>query len=177
MPLPNTASYEEILTELRALTGINQKFELAATLGSPSVVTDSVSTSVNNLWHRKDTLATLLARKGQPSTPDEPLNILVNRVNDIDLGMKFATGTGSASGRYATITGLPFKPKYILFELTAYGAGARAIWADPALGWSTTSNSNMVGSSVTLEWNITADGFECGLYAHNQRSYKYLCWG
>lgn len=88
MPLTNDATYEEVLTKLQSMTGINQQSELAATLGSPSLPTDSIGKLVTDLQARKSTLASNLTAKGISSSASESLSALTNKVGNIDVGKK-----------------------------------------------------------------------------------------
>lgn len=118
MPLPNTASYDEVIAELKALTGINQKSELAATLGSPSLSTDVVSKLINDLQIQKNLLAVNLTNQGQSSSGTEPLSHLANKISNIVKGKKFAMGTIPAMAPLNLVptTYLPFVPKTVIVQ-------------------------------------------------------------
>lgn len=78
------------------------KNNIASTLGSPFISTDSFSTTKTKIQTFKSTLATNLTRKGISTSSNETVQNMVNKVDDIELGN----------------TDIPnwYKPKNIIFD-------------------------------------------------------------
>lgn len=109
----------------------NAQRSFAGVVGSPSVPGDTVTKITNDLQTVKNTLASNLTAKGQPSQGTEPVKTLADKVANVNTGKKFANGTvtassvngsfqlssgGAMSSRFAEVTGLSFKPSFILLE-------------------------------------------------------------
>lgn len=109
----------------------NGQRSIANVVGSPTVVGDTYTKIANDIQGLKNSLATHLTNKGQPSSGNETLNNLVNKVQNVTTGARRATGTTVSSSalvqgfQYAgststiarntlTVTGLDFKPTYII---------------------------------------------------------------
>jgi len=105
------------------------KGKWAGVVGSPLLSTDTQAQLQSKTQTIKNTLATNLSNKGQPSVGTETLTDLVNKVPNINTGKKFAAGTvtsnntvenyknasnGAFEGNFSVIvTGLDFTPSFI----------------------------------------------------------------
>ncbi len=74
-------SFENIKNDLQ-----NAKDNLASTLGSPFVSTDSFSITKTKIQTFKSTLATNLTKKGVSTSSNETVQNMVNKVYNIELG-------------------------------------------------------------------------------------------
>ncbi|MGE7753088.1 hypothetical protein [Lysinibacillus fusiformis] len=91
MPVQNSASYEEVITFLNGLTGINQKSEIVA--------------AINN--------------KGVSASQSDSMATLANKILQIKTGKQKATGKAyPVTGGCITVDSLTFKPGLVVFYLS-----------------------------------------------------------
>lgn len=121
MSLDNSAKISDIITILQDIQGINQKEELINVIGSPAISEDDMTTLINKIQTEKNMMAINLTNKGQNSVGTESLSSLVTKLNNITLGKKWASGSGSQSGnQQLVISGLDFKPDTVLVNTGGY---------------------------------------------------------
>jgi hypothetical protein len=97
------------------------KTGIASVIGSPATSGDTFSQLQMHIQNAKNTLATHLTNKGQPSSGAEALQSLVSRVANINVGKRFAVGsaipsegTGLFGVLHFYVSGLGFRPSIIL---------------------------------------------------------------
>ncbi|TRY24365.1 hypothetical protein FOI68_17075 [Brevibacillus sp. LEMMJ03] len=129
--LPSTATIKDIIAALQQMECINQKTDLAATVGSPASASDAVATIITKLQNAKNSLAANLTAKGQSATGTESLQSLANKVNSLPV-KKWATVTATVEGgggnSTVTVSGLTFKPSLIIVK-HRNGANNGDFWA------------------------------------------------
>jgi hypothetical protein len=107
----------------------NGKTDIASVIGSPATSGDTFAQLKTHIQNSKNDLATNLSAKGQTSVGTETLDALVDKVALVNTGKKWASGTatcgssvvsftniqgGTTTGWLLTVTGITFKPKYII---------------------------------------------------------------
>lgn len=71
----------------------NGKTDIASVIGSPATAGDTFTQLKTHIQNSKDELATNLTSKGQSSTGAEALAILITKIQNINTGKGFASGT------------------------------------------------------------------------------------
>lgn len=157
MPLPNTASLQDVINKLEELQGFNQKIELASVIGSPATATDTVAQQVVKLQEIKEVLA---PKVSLPNT--EPLLSLVNAITP---SRGFATGnyTTSSSSSNIIVTGIGFRPNVIVVSRKER-INTRTLFALYVNGdfYNLDQDVDALSTSSTLAANtttVTSDGF------------------
>ncbi|RXM59381.1 phage tail protein, partial [Clostridium tetani] len=95
----------------------NGKKNWVDVIGSPLLNTDSFSTLKSKTQTLKNTMASNLSSKKVSARGTESLSNLINKVKNIDTGLKYATGTYHIDTQANTpkieVSNLSFKPKLI----------------------------------------------------------------
>ncbi|MBN3411183.1 hypothetical protein [Clostridium botulinum] len=149
------------LTKDKTITGaINELFTnanngknlISSVVGSPLLATDTFQQQHDKIQTLKNTFATNLTAKEQPSTGNETLLNLINKVANINVGKKYAKGelTEVEFTENYIISYLDFKPSIILIS-----------------GWENRSPNYV---DFTINMIYTSDGFICG----GQHTYDQL---
>lgn len=142
-------------------------------VGNP---TDSLVTIANTrVDELRETLANNLSAKGKPSTADETMSTLVNKVSTIESPKKVHSGTVTLSkDSEITVSGLGFRPGYIFadwdFKGGSYREMIRAAYskssphftnAPATVGYEMSANLDPTayGPYGSTYWTITDDGF------------------
>lgn len=115
MPLPNTATIQDVIGKLEELQGFNQKTELASVIGLPAEPDDNIAEQILKLQGVKDDLA---GKVGLSNT-----DAIQAMVDAISSGRNVSIGNATrASSTSLNITGIPFRPK-IVFGFNTETAG------------------------------------------------------
>ncbi|APU60249.1 phage tail protein [Clostridium botulinum] len=149
------------LTKDKTITGaINELFTnanngknlISSVVGSPLLATDTFQQQHDKIQTLKNTFATNLTAKEQPSAGNETLLNLINKVANINVGKKYAKGelTEVEFTENYIISYLDFKPSIILIS-----------------GWENRSPNYV---DFTINMIYTSDGFICG----GQHTYDQL---
>lgn len=117
MSLQNNANIKQIIRALEELQMLNIKKDLINVVGSPLTSNDNGTEMTTKLQDLLNTFANNLTNKGQVSTGSEGLKKLIDKVENMNLGKKSASGNietiqGETNLR---ITNLDFIPKNIIF--------------------------------------------------------------
>lgn len=108
------------------------KTKWASVVGSPLLATDTQAQLQTKTQTIKNTLATNLTAKGQSSVGTETLTALANKVANVNIGKKWASGTLSNftadNTHVQSVRGLAFKPKYILTEFWYVNGWSQSIY-------------------------------------------------
>ncbi|WP_434283583.1 hypothetical protein [Clostridium botulinum] len=99
----------------------NGKSSIANVVGNPLLATDTFQEQSNKIQNLKNTFASNLTSKQQPSNGNESLNNLINKVANINTGKRFATGTRTITESGTTqlevqIRGLSFTPSKVIIS-------------------------------------------------------------
>lgn len=132
----------------------NGKSSIAAVIGSPATSGDTFATLVNHIQNAKNTMATNLTNKGTSASGTESLQALANKIANVNTGKKYATGSGTTSGKGAfTVSGLAFTPSIIIVEFYL-GFSYRIVYSNK---YFTVMNSYAYyagGTSNTDGWSV-----------------------
>ncbi|WP_100406689.1 hypothetical protein [Bacillus solitudinis] len=150
---------ETVLDELFTFAN-NGKTDIASVIGSPATVGDTFIQLKTHIQNSKNDLAANLTAKGQSSVGSETLNSLVDKVPLINTGKGFKMGTipgnyGASWSTTATVSGLPFVPKFII--LTYYDN------SNPAGTIITHSGKIQNPNNSTYQWSIVKNHTQVGL--------------
>ncbi|WP_225894539.1 hypothetical protein [Clostridium botulinum] len=97
----------------------NGKNLISSVVGNPLLASDTFQQQSNKIQNLKNTFASNLTSKQQPSNGNESLNNLINKVANINTGKRFATGTRTIAETGTTqlvvqIRGLSFTPSKVI---------------------------------------------------------------
>ncbi|KEI96552.1 hypothetical protein N496_15290 [Clostridium botulinum A2B3 87] len=97
----------------------NGKNLISSVVGNPLLATDTFQQQSNKIQNLKNTFASNLTSKQQPSNSNESLNNLINKVANINTGKRFAVGTRTIAESGTTqlvvqIRGLSFTPSKVI---------------------------------------------------------------
>lgn len=100
----------------------NGKKNWVDVIGSPLSKEDSFSTLKSKTQTLKNTMASNLNSKKVSASGTENLNSLINKIKNINVGKKFATGTRTStmSPNLGTISDLEFRPSTVIWYGTLY---------------------------------------------------------
>lgn len=107
----------------------NAQKAFASVVGSPSAPGDTITKIKNDVQTAKNTLAANLTAKGATAAGTEALSALAAKVANVSTGasgtvtastatasFQYANGTGTYNRPFVEVTGLDFKPSFILIE-------------------------------------------------------------
>jgi len=130
------------------------KGKWAGVVGSPLLTTDTQAQLQTKTQTVKNTLATNLTAKGQPTVGTESLTALANKVASVNTGKKWASGSGlSVSGGELSIRTLAFRPNFIIANGTSNNSFA--IYKNGYCMTGATGQNPVVSSGT-----MYADGFD-----------------
>lgn len=117
----NSKDVNSALTELFTFAD-NGKKNWVDVIGSPLSTGDSFSTLKSKTQTLKNTFASNLNNKKISASGTESLNSLINKIKNINVGKKFATGTRTStmSPNLGTISDLNFRPSTVIWYGTLY---------------------------------------------------------
>ncbi|BDR80700.1 hypothetical protein N072000002_09560 [Clostridium tetani] len=117
----NSKDVNSALTELFTFAD-NGKKNWVDVIGSPLSTGDSFSTLKSKTQILKNTMASNLSSKKVSASGTESLNSLINKIKNINVGKKFATGTRTStmSPNLGTISDLNFRPSTVIWYGTLY---------------------------------------------------------
>ncbi|RXI50204.1 hypothetical protein DP124_12095 [Clostridium tetani] len=98
----------------------NGKKDWVDIVGSPLLNTDSFSTLKSKTQTLKNTFASNLKDKKINASGTESLDNLINKIKNINVGKKWASGTTLNSSSLCTISNLDFKPSTIIWCINYY---------------------------------------------------------
>ncbi|TGV13630.1 hypothetical protein EN829_049865 [Mesorhizobium sp. M00.F.Ca.ET.186.01.1.1] len=101
---------------------VNQKADLAAVVGNPALSTDDVATIIMKLQNAKNTLAANITAQGQVASGNDNLASLAAKVIATPV-KRWARGTASYNGGRVTVSGLSFKPNFVLMYVNQNNFG------------------------------------------------------
>ncbi|BDB02127.1 hypothetical protein [Clostridium botulinum] len=181
----------------------NGKNLISSVVGSPLLATDSFQQQRDKIQTLKNTFASNLTSKQQSSNGNESLNNLINKVANINVGKKWATGyhgnqsisipTTSmyGSAKIVMSDGLTFMPNVLLIRTYNYDRGKACcafVWReykvyegyiDNDLRSGETSDNHVVSSSTTSasEKNIeiNSNGFAINFGSSNWEKLTLNC--
>ncbi|MGF9822610.1 hypothetical protein ABE430_08825 [Brevibacillus agri] len=178
--LPSTATIKDIIAALQTMEAVNQKADLAAVVGSPAVSTDDVATIISKLQNAKNTLASNITAQGlTTASGSESLASLASKVTASSV-KKYAEGKAApvwnGSVWVTTVTGLAFRPTFILFY--GYQNGQEAgIYSEGQMRNNDGTIVNgfwdlgAIGNNRTNVFTINSNGFVMNGYMYNSQSY------
>ncbi|HCG4535570.1 TPA: hypothetical protein NJY08_004415 [Salmonella enterica subsp. enterica serovar Typhi str. AG3] len=165
---------EPLQTNAQTIRGaINEAFQfandgktnIATVIGAPTIVSDAFPKIKSDIQTLKNSLATNLTNKGQPSLGTETLKILVDRVANVNTGKKWANGdvVNAWSVTSVTVNGLSFRPSYIF--ILGHDQGSNSIQQIMIYNKDFNTTSIIFGNNLTSNnfgttpITITSDGF------------------
>lgn len=143
----------------------NGKKNWVDVIGSPLKEEDSFSTLKDKTQALKNTMASNLTNKKVSASGTEDLSNLIDKISQIDTGLKMATGTYVSSQRnyHDKVTGLSFKPKLVYVRgLRNSNSYLHVLVDDMGDRW-TSRGTYSGGDNPILESgniNLLSDGFD-----------------
>ena len=181
MPLNENAKLSDVISALSDTQGINQKAELASVIGSPATASDNVATQITKLQTAKDTLATNITSKGVTASQTDAVSVLADKVGQIVIGKRWASGTFSSGSTSLVVSNLNFTPSIVIVRgfYSAADMAMQRVYVNPSLlttygtdklntvGFTSIRNNPTNISSLSVSFTITNGGFT----VNNQSDY------
>ncbi|WP_291559392.1 MULTISPECIES: hypothetical protein [unclassified Clostridium] len=134
----------------------NGKKNIASVIGSPLSSSDTFDSLKSKIQTMKNTFASNLTAKGQSSSGSDTLNNLINKIPNINVGKKWATGT--PNGNPFTVSNLSFKPSYIIiYQRYTSPYGGSSIYERVLVG-TPENESLMIGGSGSFDYGSIGGG-------------------